>query len=207
MPADRFSLLYLKPGAPAADSARARRRIYAQFARLQQTLPNGSELAAKFVTEVNAELGVTVPYGSMSFHFDDFFQKCELRDFLDSITLVFNLLNNEPRYWRNAAKPFLEFVARVLGEENMSYRVDSAGVVHYRVDEEFERNLSSAIESLSAEKFAQVRNSFSIHDWATACTARSCEANSIPRHLSPCARSRKPSAKREASNQRTSEQI
>ncbi|MGQ2989917.1 MAG: hypothetical protein ACT6RD_08245 [Brevundimonas sp.] len=102
------------------------------------------------------ELGVQVPFGSVSYDWVGFFDKAELRDILGLITVTYQVLlkNNSSK-----ASAWLEFCARALHEEALSYRIDDKGGVHYLVDAEFGRSLSSTIAALDHADFGHARDS------------------------------------------------
>jgi hypothetical protein len=51
-------------------------------------------------------------------------------------------------------------VSRIFQEENLGYRVDRKGGVHYAVDAEFERNRASAVRSLGGDRYAAALEHF-----------------------------------------------
>jgi hypothetical protein len=51
-------------------------------------------------------------------------------------------------------------MARIFTEENVRYRVDEQGGVHFAIDEEFERNRAATLGILSDGKYANVLNQF-----------------------------------------------
>ncbi len=142
----RFSQVYLERGAPTGDSERFRNRLLSFY----------TELALAYLLEtvrlIEKETGALMPSG-----IDDFFRDNELRDILDSITLIYDVLvrNKDDRAitWKNS-------VARVFREENLGYRLDSKCGVHYFIDEEFERNRLSTLTALDDPKLNSVRNSY-----------------------------------------------
>jgi len=140
----RFSLLYGSRGEPAADSQRMRRRLYAAF---QNQVIDKDNLALL----VASELGVEVPYFGYERNWEKFFLKSELRDALDFITILYNSLNYE-----NFRLAWLAQVGRIFKEENVYYRVDEAGIVHFAVDEEFERARLASLAVLQAPRYANV---------------------------------------------------
>jgi len=68
----------------------------------------------------------------------DVFKKLLLRDVLDGITVVHEVLVGNASYKK--AEEWLQFVARCFIEQNLGYRLDEQCVVHFFVDQEFERN-------------------------------------------------------------------
>ena len=60
----------------------------------------------------------------------------ELRDVLDLVTIAFRQL----RAANYSSENWLRNIQRIFQEENVAYRVDALGGVHFYVDEEFARN-------------------------------------------------------------------
>lgn len=135
----RFSQLYLDKGIPVRDSVRMRSRLSAVFDELFNSYQND---IAKLI---HKETGVKVPYGYSSYIFSDFIEKCDIRDLLDSITLIFQYISN---HRTTLANHWHQLVTRVFKEENVGYRLDKKGGVHFFVDEHFERNRLSLIAGL-----------------------------------------------------------
>lgn len=152
MKKNRFSLLYLDHGEPMKDSARFRKRISAFFSDYFNTLEKTLH------KEIKKELGVEVPYIlHVGFSFKQFFENAELRDVLDAICLI----SAEVKCTFPASlKSWIVFVKRVFEEENLCYTIDDAGVVHYFIDKEFEKNRISLLKSLESPRYAGVRQAF-----------------------------------------------
>lgn len=146
----RFSLLYLDRSEPVQDSPRFRMRLYAYFSE------HLDFLGGQFVQVIKKELGVEVPVSFGEYAFEKFFTHSETRDILDTITLVGDLLGHGSTFY----DAWLEFVRRVLREENLSYTIDDEAVVHYSVDEEFERNRVSLLSALEDGRYTGVRAAF-----------------------------------------------
>src|SRR5215468_10536613 len=151
MPGDRFSVLYMRPGDPAPDSARARHRIGSLFresifnARLEQ-------LAAYVVRNIGISLPDNHRYPSC---WHQFMRECRIADFIDTITVVYRYL-----FWHvsdSAANLWRDAVRQILAEENLAYEIDDVGGVHPRVDREFQRNIASALAGLETERHLDVR--------------------------------------------------
>jgi uncharacterized membrane-anchored protein YhcB (DUF1043 family) len=152
MPGDRFSVLYMRPGDPAPDSARARHRIGSLFresifnARLEQ-------LAAYVVRNIGISLPDNHRYPSC---WHQFMRECRIADFIDTITVVYRYL-----FWHvsdSAANLWRDAVRQILAEENLAYEIDDVGGVHPRIDSEFQRNVASALAGLEAERYQDVRD-------------------------------------------------
>lgn len=151
-----FSRVYLRRNEPLRDSQRFRTRLTGYF------LDNFWDLRRDFIKAVKRELGVTVPVfavttQSYEWNIPAFFASAELRDILDSISLTIAILRMKHQNQR--IQPYLTFVQRALHEENMGYRLDPQGGVHYIVDDEFERNRISALACLNDPKFSAVASS------------------------------------------------
>lgn len=149
----RFSLLYLERGQPTRDSVRFRNRLAAFFS---ESLSNHFNLPVTKLYEI--ETGAKVPsygYGSV---FADVFRKAELRDVLDAITIVYRVISAKQD--RRSALAWLEFVARAMREENLGHKVDARCIVHYYVDQEFERNRAATVAVLERPEFAATKAAF-----------------------------------------------
>lgn len=146
----RFSQLYLERGTPGSDSVRFRRRL---GAFCNNNLGN-------FIDEIpdviHQELGVQVPLGGLNYDMVNFFIQAEIRDVLDSITIIYNLIERQG----SSAKGWRIFVQKAFREENLAYKVDEEAVVHFLVDEEFERNRVDVLKFLDTKCYASVKAAF-----------------------------------------------
>lgn len=145
-----FSRQYLDPGAATLDSVRFRTRLYGYFQRYVQ-----DRLHHVVESFIRSDLGVKVPNHGTGAIFSRFFDQAEMRDVLDTITIVSNVLGSAG-YTREAAAWIAE-VENAFRTENLSYRVDSKGGVHRTVDAEFDRNKTSAIGCLDDPRYGAVR--------------------------------------------------
>ena len=148
----RFSLIYLERSTPARDSQRFRNRLAAYY---RDSLDKNYE--HKIYTIIELETGSKVPLTGMGYSITEFFKKNELRDVLDSITLIYTVLKKD---YGSDNKEWMNFVERVFKEENLGYKLDSKCVVHYFVDEEFERNRFSALSVLMKPQYAGIRAAY-----------------------------------------------
>lgn len=147
----RFTHLYQKRGEPLQDSARMRRRYSA--------LVRDTHGLGDLDREVEKELGISV--GLQGWH--KFFERCELSDLLDSVTIAYRLLSRGARSERySLVKPneWLISVQRIFAEENIHYTVDNRGGVHFTFDREFDENRASAIAALNSPRYANVLAEF-----------------------------------------------
>lgn len=102
--------------------------------------------------------GVTVQYSNRPYYeLQWLFKKGEMRDVLDAITEIPKALATFGYKGRVAAEEWFKFVEIVFQEESMGYRLDENGVVHYYVDEEFNRNRYSTLSLLDDEKYVTVK--------------------------------------------------
>ena len=148
----RFSLLYLDRSESLRDSKRFRNRLAAFYwETLHEYYKN------EIVKSIQLEIGAEVPFIVSSYSVSEFFKITELRDLLDSITVIYKAIAGN---WEQSANKWREFVARAISEENLGYRVDEKCGVHYFVDEEFERNRFSTLLVLDNPRYIAVRNAY-----------------------------------------------
>jgi hypothetical protein len=144
---ERFSRLYLRPGDPVPDSAKARHRIGALFRE-----PVFSDHAERLADYLGQQVGVVVPSrGKYSSYWLEFIRECPTADFLDAIPIVYRYLfwhagDEAAHWWRDA-------VRKVFAEESLAYDIDDVGGIHPAVDREFQRNIVSAIATLRSERY------------------------------------------------------
>lgn len=153
-----FSRVYLLRNQPLRDSQRFRTRLSGYFNEHFWDLRN------EFASAIQRELGAVVqvselntPVKTFMYNIPMFLASAELRDILDSISLIIPILRTKEL--SHQIEPYLSFVARALREEGMGYKLDSQGGIHYIVDDEFEHNKLSAIACLNGEKFSAVISS------------------------------------------------
>ena len=90
----------------------------------------------------------------------DFFDKAEMRDILDFVTIAFRYLAGLQYVRDLKARQWLAGVAQIFAEENIHYRVDRKGGVHFYIDEEFARAGVAAISMLSKARYANFLDAF-----------------------------------------------
>jgi hypothetical protein len=152
----RFSQIYIERGEPKQDSPRFRKRLDAYFGQVLDS-------SHGFLIAQNIELNLgikAVSIGPYNAYFDNsaFFMNTELRDLLDSITIIYKFLIT--RNSTTQAAMWLKFVQHVMTEENLGYQIDEKGVVHYFVDQEFERNRLSVLSGLGGQRYKGVLKEF-----------------------------------------------
>lgn len=138
----RFSQVYLKSDSPVKDSQRMRNRLSACYWELLSS--DSSELIKK----IHLETGAKVPFVVSSYSLTQFFESCDIRDLLDSITIIFQYYHSG-RVNKHKAPHWHAFVSRVFKEENLGYQLDELGGVHFFQDEEFERSRNATLAGLS----------------------------------------------------------
>lgn len=150
-----FSHLYTKKGKPERDSERARRRLYAFF----QQIPDyhHKDIAAV----LNRRCGIDVVVGGYMGTFYDFrrlFAEASIYDLLDSITWIIRVI--EKPGGDQVTERWMAGVRSVFKEDNLSYRLDDKGGVHFSVDEEFERDRVSTLRAIQAPRYGSVAADF-----------------------------------------------
>jgi hypothetical protein len=152
----RFSLLYLDRSKTLRDSERFRNRLAAFYWK---------ELHKYFGEDIRRaiqlEIGAEVPFIVGSYNVSEFFKQSELRDLLDSITIVYKTIKTKYGVGNvHRAEEWKNFVGRAISEENLGYRLDKESGVHFFVDEEFERNRFSALAVLEDSQYSGSRAAY-----------------------------------------------
>jgi hypothetical protein len=105
------------------------------------------------------EAGIEIPFlQNHGWMVSDVFTKNDLRDVLDSITLIYQCLQKRGR--SPTGHEWKSFVTRCLKEENVGYQLDAECGVHYFVDEEFERNRFSTLTALNEPELQGVKAAY-----------------------------------------------
>ena len=112
------------------------------------------------------ELGVAVS-GAIA---DLFEQLQEVRDVLDSITIVYHWCEELDQLQRSSGDfrlsgIWLRSARRIFQEEHLGYRIDDEAVVHFAVDEHFERTRATTLNGLGVARYRAARREFkAAHD-------------------------------------------
>lgn len=146
----RFSENYIPRGEPTSDSSRMRMRLY----RLFTTYKLDDKVRGE---TIELALGVLVPWTSYGRDWSKFFQERQLRDLLDTITVVYRALAGSYSIYQ---KSWLDGVSVIFRQENVRYRVDSKGGVHFAIDGEFDHNQACTIAALQAARYGAARAHF-----------------------------------------------
>jgi hypothetical protein len=151
MPGERFSRLYLRPPDPGQDSARARYRI-AALLRERVFTDHAEPLAVYASREIGIPLAEDGRYSSQWYQF---IRECRTADLLDTISLIYRYL-----FWHvgeEIAHSWRDAVRKIFSEEKLAYQIDDVGGVHPAIDQEFQRNLVSAIAAVGSERYQNIR--------------------------------------------------
>lgn len=163
----RFSQIYCKNSSVQTDSPRFR-------TRLSQCLCdelNNTALAKK----ISKTLGLTAPIIIGGYDIKKFIAQEQIRDVLDTITIAYHLFGDGKNYnsngsWENngpfyggtraVQNKFANFVNSCFSEENLCYKIDDEGVVHYAPDEEFLLAKTSTLMCLNEARYQAVAKEF-----------------------------------------------
>lgn len=100
-------------------------------------------------------LGASVPYQNGYLSWRRFFETSSITDLLDSITVIADIVRTTA--YRNSLRQWLEYAEKIFREENVRYRIDENGIVHFAIDHEFERNQASALAALQHSRYGAAR--------------------------------------------------
>ncbi len=143
----------MRENALLPDSDRMRRRLGALYGQFHDRSSFGNAL--------KAELGIALSLTYESYHWPPLIAKLELRDVLDSVTIRWRTITDSYEDRRTRARNvFLVQVRRVFAEEQVRYRIDELGGVHFAVDTDFENARIAAIARLGKSRYAGVRTSY-----------------------------------------------
>jgi hypothetical protein len=144
-----FSADYAVPRAAPPDSDRFRLRLATAY-ELNSPAPSRPAVA----DAIKLRLGVQVPFGYGGYLYSEFFREAELRDVLDAITIIFDVLT--ARYGDGAASTWRSCVERTFRTERLPYRIDLKGGVHRIIDDEHERARAATLAVLDAPRYTAV---------------------------------------------------
>lgn len=145
-----FVYRYMDRAAPRGESARFRVRISAAF-------PDIALVRTKVYGDLQSEAGIKPHTSQWGVSWDHFFTKNPMEEVLTAITITFQQLKRN-RY--QIAGGYLSAVARALAEENMGFRIDADGAIHYAVDEVFEGERAALLAVLNAPPFAAAKRAY-----------------------------------------------
>lgn len=148
---DRFRQIYLFGGEQSQDSGRFRVRLSSLYRQLVTNGP-GKNYHFEIANEIEVECGVKVPWVGNHKDVAGVLEKGQMRDALDSISIVAKTLRTKHLY--PIVQSWLTGTSRMMREENLAFRIDETGTVRRLVDEEFHRNMLSSISALDVPQLA-----------------------------------------------------
>lgn len=137
-----FRRNYLRSPVKLADSERARRRMF------QLVASSGASLDT-FVTQIRSQLGIDYPSGTYGYAHGKFWLVADIGDFLSAVTIWSRLIGHHP--------PALASARQIFQDEDLHYRIDDKGGVHYLVDEPFAYTVESTLSGLGDARFTAAR--------------------------------------------------
>jgi hypothetical protein len=140
-----FRLNYERSTVVQEDSVRMRRRLLA----IVDSMPQ--RVRMDFAQKVRLDLGLN--YDTLMD--SQFWMNSNIVDALSAVTTLVNFAGSG-----TPDKGMITTVQRIFDDENLRYRMDSKGGVHYKVDQQFEVSVASALNALSAEKYKGARHAF-----------------------------------------------
>ncbi|PLU12404.1 hypothetical protein BMJ30_27740 [Sinorhizobium medicae] len=148
----RFSQLYLRSQELLPDSQRMRNRLAIAITELDEDL-------SRLGKRIEKEHGVLIGECRYDFKWPPILKKLELRDVLDAITTIYNTITHHSELEKAKRRGrFLMSCRRIFAEEQVRYRIDDRGGVHFTVDQQFESTRVSTIASLSSNRYNGVRS-------------------------------------------------
>jgi hypothetical protein len=145
-----YSRNYLQNDTLVQDSARFRKRIGAFF---NQKLDRYNDLCGKTILrDLGVELKISSVRGTIvTYQIAKFLEQTEIRDVLDSITIIYQISNSDS--WK-------ECVENAFRDEGLNYTLDEKCGVHLYVDAQFQQNKSSTLRCLQKEGLDGVKHEF-----------------------------------------------
>lgn len=119
---------------------------------------DGNDKSVAVGSYLESELGIQIvsTAGYSAFvRWENFLTNCELRDFVDVITLVYRFAIL--KRWLGDPQGYRNTISRIFRERNMGYRIDGQCGVHPHVDSAFEQSRISAIIGLETDRYNAAR--------------------------------------------------
>jgi hypothetical protein len=138
----RFTDVYVQRRKPTSDSPRMRRRVAAFLV----------DYGDKFEKHAEGELGVHTPW-STSKNWKKCLEEWPIEDVLNVVTVLCQYVRDFSRPHLNRSQVARRLL-RIFEQENLSYRVDEKGGVHFHFDEEFTCNAQTTIAGLQNSRYA-----------------------------------------------------
>jgi hypothetical protein len=141
----RFTHVYTDRGEPVGDSRRMRVRMEALLFSIDRLFQSGV-----MARELGVEFGT----------WWDFFREAPMQDILDLVTVGYDYLLDGSYHSSYHADRWRDGVQRIFSEENIHYRVDGQGGVHFQFDREFAHATAAAISILQPARYANSLGAF-----------------------------------------------
>jgi len=130
---------------------------------------------------VEQELGIRLGYTRTEYEWTKVIREMELRDVLDTVTVACFAMKQQARSSPgDYIRQFVAAVSRIFSEEQVGYRVDPLGGVHYAVDQEFESGRVATITALGQARYNGVRSLY--EDAFAALDGETPDGKSAIRH-------------------------
>jgi hypothetical protein len=113
------------------------------------------DLALAFAKGVERKLGVKYPLGADVYHHEKFWTTADITDVLSGITIMYRTAREDTE---KRGEFVLKGARQIIAEEQLHYRIDDLGGVHYLVDEEFTRVSDAALAGLGDPRFAAAKH-------------------------------------------------
>lgn len=146
----RFTDVYRERGPRVVDSTKFRRRLAYKIAEINMDYA----FAAALRSETGHPISLSAP-GSWWVKFLEALELDEALDFITTLVIVLDATHQE-----SVAGDFVDFVGRLMDEENMAFEMDEAGGVHHRVDHAFQQSRAAAIDALNSDDAIAAREAF-----------------------------------------------
>ncbi len=145
-----FIYRYMERSAPRRESPRFRIRVSAAF-------PREDELQSRVWNRLRAEAGIEVETHQFGMRWDKFFERAPIEELLTSITLTYHVLRG---IGVRRSEDYLKAIASAPTDEQMGFRIDANGVMHFAVDEVFEGERVAALAVLDNPVMAAARQAY-----------------------------------------------
>jgi len=129
-----------------------------RLSRLIDAIPDLNNLP--WVAE--SELGIQSPWSTTE-RWPQHLARWDIKDVLDLVTIAYRHLEQKKRrgiHNLSAPEEWIEGINRIFLEENVSYKADRAGGIHFVVDEEYARNTAASISALQNPRYANALHAF-----------------------------------------------
>lgn len=148
----RFSQTYLRRTDLLPDSERMRIRLASVFYHY-----SGGDLDEI----ISRRLGIRPGLLQYEYQWSKFIEGAALRDVLDMVTICYgNIQHSIASTTQRNRAAFVNEVAAIFHEEQVSYRVDERAGVHFTVDQAFEDQRVSTILALEEKRYKGVKHLF-----------------------------------------------